>query len=303
MRALENYFNYLRYEKRYSEHTITSYQKDLNNWMAFLKCNDLLFSDASYRDVRLFLQVCHDQSLARTTVGRMMSAIKMFYRFQVSEGVMSANPITLVKRGKGISTLPKFLYEQEMEALFEAVDTTDVLGVRNYALLELLYATGIRVAECCELRLSDVDLDGGMLRVFGKGGKMRYVPLGEFVVSALNEYLVKARGELARRSKIETDIIFLNHRGSMLTDRGVRDILKRLTEKTSQNMKVAPHMIRHTFATHLLNNGADLTAVGELLGHANLSSTQIYTHVSKDRLKAVYELTHPRAKSEKIYKN
>jgi len=201
--VLEQYFNYLRYEKRYSEHTITSYEKDLKNWMDFLTANELLFSEVTYKDVRLFLQVCHDKKLARTTVGRMISAIKMFYLFQVSEGMIEANPITLIRRAKGASTLPKFLYEQEMNALFEAVDTTDVLGIRNYALLELLYATGIRVAECCELTLSDFDFDGGMLRVFGKGGKMRYVPLGEFVVIAMNQYLRDARGELARRAKLK----------------------------------------------------------------------------------------------------
>ena len=298
MEILEKYLNYLRYEKRYSEHTITSYEKDLHHWLDFLADNELLLTEVTYRHVRLFLQLCHHKKLARTTVGRMMSAIKMFYRFQISEGLMEANPITLVKGGRGTSTLPKFLYEQEMSALFEVVDTTDALGIRNYALLELLYATGIRVAECCDLSLSDFETERGMLRVFGKGGKMRYVPLGEFVMIAMNQYLTEARGELARKSKVATDKLFLNHRGTMLTDRGVRDILKRLTEKTSQNMKVAPHMIRHTFATHLLNNGADLRSVQELLGHANLSSTQIYTHVSKDRLKAVYEMTHPRAKTE-----
>jgi integrase/recombinase XerC len=226
----------------------------------------------------------------------MMSAIKMFYRFLVGEGVIKANPITLVKTGKGVSLLPKFLYEQEIEALFSSIDTSDVLGRRNYALLELLYATGIRVSECCTLKLSDFDFDGGMLLVQGKGGKMRYVPLGEFVIHAMQDYLV-VRCELKLKSGVESDVVFLNHRGTALTDRGVRDILKRITIKTSENIKLSPHMIRHTFATHLLNNGADLRSVQELLGHANLSSTQIYTHVSKDRLKTVYKMAHPRAQS------
>jgi len=295
MEMLEKYLTYLRYEKRYSEHTIISYEKDLQQWLDFLMHCDISFSKVTYQEVRMFLRVCHEKKFARATVGRMISAIKMFYRFLVSEGVIKTNPITLVKGGKRATTLPKFLYEQEMEALFETIDTTDALGIRNYALLELLYATGIRVAECCELSLSDFDFDSGMLRVFGKGGKMRYLPLGEFVTDAVQHYLRDARDELIRKSKVETDIVFLNNRGTALTDRGVRDILKRLTEKTAQNIKLAPHMIRHTFATHLLNNGADLRSVQELLGHANLSSTQIYTHVSKDRLKAVYEMTHPRA--------
>jgi len=297
MEVLENYLNYLRYEKRYSAHTITSYEKDLKNWLQFLNERKISFMDVTYKEVRLFLGVCYNKKLARASVGRAMSAIKMFYRFQMSEGVIETNPITLVKAGKGISVLPKFLYEQEMVALFESIDISNPLGIRNYALLELLYATGIRVSECCELRLSHFDLEAGILLVHGKGGKMRYVPIGEFATSAIEAYLRKARPELVAKAKTPTDIIFLNHRGAALTDRGVRDILKRLTATTSENIKLAPHMIRHTFATHLLNNGADLRSVQELLGHANLSSTQIYTHVSKDRLKEVYEMAHPRARN------
>ena len=296
METIKKYLDYLTYEKRYSELTILSYEKDLKAWSAFLdeKCID--YKDVTYREVRLFLQHCHGLQLSRNSVGRRMSAIKMFYRFLVGEGVIEANPITLVKAGKGISMLPKFLYEQEMEALFSSIDTSDVLGRRNYALLELLYATGIRVSECCTLNLSDFDFEGGMLLVHGKGGKMRYVPLGEFVIQAMQDYLA-VRCELRLKSGIDSNVVFLNHRGTALTDRGVRDILKRMTIKTSENIKLAPHMIRHTFATHLLNNGADLRSVQEVLGHANLSSTQIYTHVSKDRLKAVYDMTHPRGRN------
>ena len=297
MQALADYLTYLRYEKRYSELTITSYEKDLNNWFNFLDDRKIAFLDVTHREVRLYLQDCYHKKLARTTVGRSMSAIKMFYRFLVAEGIIVANPIVMVKAGRGISTLPKFLYEQEIDALFNSIDTTKTLGIRNYALLELLYATGIRVAELCVIKLIDVDFDGGMLRVHGKGNKVRYVPLGDFATEALADYLENARAELARKASIPTDILFLNHTGTPLTDRGVRDILKRLTDGAAANIKLAPHMIRHTFATHLLNNGADLRSVQELLGHANLSSTQIYTHVSKEKLKSVYELTHPRAKN------
>ena len=295
MEAIQNYINYLTYEKRYSDHTIASYEKDIKKWLNFLDSKGISFVDATYKEVRLFLQDCYNKKLARTSVGRTMSAIKMFYRFQASTCTVETNPVTLVKAGKRINTLPKFLYEQEMNALFESIDTSKTLGIRNYALLELLYATGIRVAECCDLKLSHFDFDSGMLLVNGKGGKMRYVPIGEFAVIAIEDYFKNARPKLAEVSNIETDIVFLNYRGTALTDRGVRDILKRLTMATSENIKIAPHMIRHTFATHLLNNGADLRSVQELLGHVNLSSTQIYTHVSKDRLKEVYEMAHPRA--------
>lgn len=295
MEALKKYIDYLRYERRYSEHTICAYQADIENWHNFLNKQNISFLDVSYKEIRLFLGDCHDKKFSRATVGRMMSSIKMFYRFLVSEGLIKANPIVLAKMAKKVNALPKFLYEQEMAALFDAIDTTDVLGIRNYALLELLYATGIRVAECCELKLADFDFDSGMLLVSGKGKKMRFVPLGEFVLVAMESYLSQSRPVLARKAKTVDDTVFLNHRGTALTDRGVRDIFKRLTMATSANIKLAPHMVRHSFATHLLNNGADLRSVGELLGHASLSSTQIYTHVSKARLKEVYDKAHPRA--------
>lgn len=295
MEALERYLHYLTYEKRYSDHTITHYEADIKKWLHFLQDENILWQTVTYKEVRRFLQKCYEQKLARTTVSRTMSAIKMFYRFQVSEGLIAANPIHLIKASGKTGTLPKFLYEQEMAALFESIDTSDPLGIRNAALLEVLYATGIRVAELCDLACSHCEMDTGMLLVHGKGGKMRYVPLGEFAMASLEVYLSHVRPELVKKAKIETETIFLNHRGAPLTDRGVRDILKRLTMAASVHINLAPHMIRHSFATHLLNNGADMRSVQELLGHANLSSTQIYTHVSKERLKEVYELTHPRS--------
>ena len=296
MEIIKPYLNYLTYEKRYSEHTILNYEVDLKNWLAFLEEQNVSLYHATYKEVRLFLHVCYEQKLARNTVSRKLSAIKMFYRFLINEGHIKTNPITLVKQSKATHTLPKFLYEQEINALFEAIDTTDVLGMRNYALLELLYATGIRVSELCELTLSNFDFSRQRLLVHGKGGKDRIVPLGEFAIEAMQTYLTGSRPELLKKSKLMTDVVFLNNKGTALTTRGVRDVLKRLTRMTSEQMKLAPHMIRHTFATHLLNNGADLRAVQELLGHTSLSSTGIYTHVSKERLKSVYLETHPRAK-------
>lgn len=295
MEQLSNYLEYLRYEKRYSENTIIGYEKDLLNWNEFLKNQNLSIFDVTYREVRLFLQNCYHKKLARTTVGRTMSGIKMFYRYLVANGLIATNPITLVKTGRGVSSLPKFLYEQEIASLFTSIDIQTPLGIRNYALLELLYATGIRVAEMCHIKIADLDFDTSMLLVHGKGGKMRYVPVGEFALVAIKDYLEQARPQLSSKRTAATTTLFLNNHGTDLTDRGVRDILKRITEQAGTNIKLAPHMIRHTFATHLLNNGADLRSVQELLGHANLSSTQIYTHVSKEKLKAVYDMAHPRA--------
>ena len=297
---IHKYLEYLMYEKRYSMHTISNYQKDLVEWTLFCEKESIPPFDVEYGDVRSYLNECYLQKLNRHTVSRKLSSLRSYYYFLLKEGVVSSNAFSIIKAPKGGQVLPKFLYEEEMVALFEGIDRSTVLGSRNYALLELLYATGIRVSECCNLTISQFDFETGMLLVHGKERKDRYVPLGDFAVESMQCYLKVGRNQLLNKSHIETDVVFLNHLGFPLTDRGVRDILKRLTRNTAMHIKVAPHMIRHTFATHLLNHGANLRAVQELLGHEHLSSTQIYTHVSKEHLKQAYAVAHPRArKSEK----
>lgn len=297
MRELVNrYLEYLTYEKRYSTHTILNYKKDLEEWQSFCKQELIEPLDVEYSEVRAYLNYCYTHQLNRSTVSRKLSSLRSYYQFLLKEGVISRNPFSMIKAPKGGQVLPKFLYEEEMVALFESIDQSTVLGCRNYALLEILYATGIRVSECCGLTLKQLDFETGMMLVHGKGGKDRYIPLGEFAVESIQAYLQQSRPRLLKKSKIETDYLFLNHYGLPLTERGVRDILNRLTKQTANHIKLAPHMIRHTFATHLLNHGADLRAVQELLGHEHLSSTQIYTHVSKEHLKQAYALAHPRAK-------
>ena len=297
MRELVNrYLEYLTYEKRYSTHTILNYKKDLEEWQSFCKQELIEPLDVEYSEVRAYLNYCYTHQLNRSTVSRKLSSLRSYYQFLLKEGVISHNPFSMIKAPQGGQVLPKFLYEEEMVALFESIDQSTVLGCRNYALLEILYATGIRVSECCGLTLKQLDFETGMMLVHGKGGKDRYIPLGEFAVESIQAYLQQSRPRLLKKSKIETDYLFLNHYGLPLTERGVRDILNRLTKQTANHIKLAPHMIRHTFATHLLNHGADLRAVQELVGHEHLSSTQIYTHVSKEHLKQAYALAHPRAK-------
>ena len=295
MEIFQGYLNYLRYEKRYSNHTLLSYQRDLEEWFDFCENRQIKWEVASYKDVRGYLDRCYTKKLSRRTVSRKLSSLRGFYQYLLKEGQIESNPLSLVKAPKMPHAIPNFLYEEEVIALFESIDQRSVLGCRNYALLELLYATGIRVSECCELQLSQIDYELEVVRIKGKGNKDRYLPLGAFAIEAMQRYMIESRPKLLAKSKIDTDTLFLNHLGGPLTQRGVRDILNRITQKTSQTIKLAPHTIRHTFATHLLNNGADLRAVQELLGHSNLSSTQIYTHVSKEHLKQVYQMSHPRA--------
>lgn len=300
---VRRYFDYLRYERRYSKHTLLNYQIDIEEWITFCQQQkEIELFNINYRHVRRYLEYCHTQQFNRNTVSRKLSALRSFYQFLLKENIIQSNPFLIIKSPKIGQTLPNFLYEEEMEMLFNSIDQRSVLGCRNYALLELLYATGIRVSECCQMSLTQLNKELGLILIHGKGGKDRYIPIGEFALEALDAYLEKSRPKLLAKSKIETDILFLNHLGTPLTERGVRDILNRMTKQTAQHIKLAPHMIRHTFATHLLNHGADLRSVQELLGHEHLSSTQIYTHVSKEHLKQAYTIGHPRA-SRKVENN
>ena len=297
MKAVEQYLEYLTYEKRYSPHTLLNYKKDLEEWIDFCRAEAIEYLNIEYGDVRNFLTKCYLKKLSRRSISRKLSTLRSFYQYLLKEETINKNPFALIKAPKSKQGLPNFLYEEEMSALFESINQNTDLGCRNYALLELLYATGIRVSECCQLTIAQIDFESELLLIHGKGNKDRYIPLGAFAVEAIQNYIKQSRLKLLAKSSLETDILFLNHLGKPLTDRGVRDILNRMTKKTADNIKIAPHMIRHSFATHLLNNGADLRSVQELLGHESLSSTQIYTHVSKERLKQVYQLSHPRAKS------
>ncbi|WP_195454626.1 tyrosine recombinase XerC [Turicibacter sanguinis] len=293
------YMDYLKYEKRYSEHTLLNYERDVKEWFSFCQREGINEFEFDYSDVRSYLNDCYTHQLSRSTMSRKLSSLRSYYQFLLKEKQVKQNPFLIMKGPKKAETLPQFLYEEELQALFDSIDQTSILGCRNYALLELLYGTGIRVSECCQMKQSQLNVELGTVLIHGKGGKDRYVPIGEFAVEAIEAYLQRSRPQLLKKSNLETDVLFLNHLGTPLTERGVRDILSRMTNQTAKHIKVAPHMIRHTFATHLLNNGADLRSVQELLGHENLSSTQIYTHVSKEHLRQAYALAHPRARKDR----
>ena len=286
---IANYLNYLQFEKRYSLHTVQSYERDLLDWEDYCRRQEK-------PEAKGYLAEKHSQKMSRSTVGRKLSALRSFYDYLMRVGLMDSNPFAHLRGPKSPRMLPSFLYEGEVAAIFEAIPTGTVLGKRNAALLELLYGTGIRVSECVGLRLTQLDLGSKTLLVYGKGGKDRYLPLGEFVIQPLENYLANSRPRLLKKSNLDTDALFLNHLGRPLTDRGVRHILKTLTQGAAVHLNLSPHKIRHSFATHLLNGGADLRSVQELLGHSHLSSTQIYTHVSKEQMKSVYLNSHPRAK-------
>lgn len=294
-KAVQSFLEYMQIEKSHSSYTIQFYKKDIDEFIHFMKENGIgSFKDVEYLDARLYVTTLYEKKYARTSAARKISSLRSFFKYCLREKLVSENPFLLVIQPKLGVKLPSFLYEEEMEQLFLACDVSTPLGKRNRALLELMYATGIRVSECAEIEDKDIDFDFSTVLVKGKGRKERYIPFGDFAREALLIYIEKGRNELVKQPSAHNRL-FVNARGGPLTPRGIRYILSELMKKASLNGKLHPHMIRHSFATHLLNNGADMRTVQELLGHSHLSSTQVYTHVTKEHLRKTYMNFHPRA--------
>lgn len=291
--VLQLFVEYLQIEKNASSHTISNYVRDIEDFFLFLEQQTSVdFAAVSYFQVRGYLTLLHEKEYGRRTIARKCSSLRSLYRFLTREMLVDSNPISLASTPKLDKRLPQYFYPQDLEQLFLVPDVSKALGQRNLAIIETLYASGMRVSELAGLDIEHVDLDIGVALVFGKGSKERYVPLGQFALDALEQYIGNGRLKLDRS---EEKAIFLNHRGGRLTDRSVRRVLNQLIQETSITQKINPHKLRHTFATHLLEGGADLRTVQELLGHVNISSTQIYTHISNERLREVYRKSHPRS--------
>lgn len=290
----EKFLIYLKVEKNYSAHTLLSYTHDLEDFYNFLKEAPVKGVDKD--SLRRYLAHLASTGLSKRTVARRMAALRTFYKFLVREGFMPKNPMAVVRNPKLEKKLPMVLDENEVTRLLESPEV-DLSGLRDRAILEVLYSTGMRVSEVVRLDVEKVDFIGGVCRVLGKGNKERLCPIGGRALKSIREYQQKCEAE--KLSKKGVRAVFLNHspnqRGSRLTDRSIRRIVEKYIEKTCKRNNISPHTLRHSFATHLLNRGADLRAVQELLGHENLSTTQVYTHVSTQRLKDAYDKAHPRA--------
>ncbi|WP_091657291.1 tyrosine recombinase XerC [Alteribacillus iranensis] len=294
---LTNFLRYLQIEKNASEWTLKAYTKDIDDFSSFLQSEEISSpAEVNMNVARLYYSHLYDRKLKRATVARKISSLRSFFAFLKREDHITVNPFFSASMPKREKKLPHFLYDNELEQLFSSFDTNKLLDQRDLAIFEVLYATGIRVSECCRLRVGDIDEELGTVLVKGKGRKERFVPVGSFALEAIDYYKQHARKQLAKKQKKDSSAaLFLSSKGAALTERGVYYIVNKRVKAVSQSLEISPHDLRHTFATHLLNNGADLRSVQQLLGHEHLSTTQIYTHVTKDRLKSVYEKAHPRA--------
>ncbi len=287
--VLEAFSTYLQIERNLSEHTIRAYMSDLVSFFSACQTPVASITAAAFRKYMASLM---QEGLSRRTIARKMSALRSLYRYLAQTENLQASSATLVKAPKLDHPLPTFLYVDEILQLLMQPDITTPLGMRDRALLEFLYAAGVRVSECVNLNVNELHVSSGLVTVYGKGAKERVVVFGSQAQTAIRQYLDVGRPKLACADQ---PALFVNYRGTRLSDRSVRRIVDRYVEQLSITKKVSPHTLRHSFATHLLEGGADLRVVQELLGHVSLSSTQIYTHTAGEYLMKVYESAHPRA--------
>ena len=288
-RFIEKFINYLKVEKNASEHTIINYTIDLKAFALFLGDKDI--GSIDHLTLRRFLAEMRAKNYAKRTMARKLAALRTFFRFLFREGHIKTNPITAVSTPKLDKKLPKFLDVEQVSRLIMKPDDSTVPGARDRAIFETLYSSGLRVSELVGLDDDDIDFISGVVKVLGKGSKERIVPIGDQALRAIRSYLDKRSVDKVK----DKHAVFLNKSGTRLTDRSVRRIVDKYIKLCSIEAKISPHSLRHSFATHLLDRGADLRSVQELLGHMNLSTTQIYTHVTMERLKSVYDKAHPRA--------
>ena len=284
-RYIEKFMRYLEIEKNYSPHTVLNYRLDLEGFKGFLGGAPL--ENVDYLTLRKYLAMVKEKNLSVRTIARRLSTLRSFFKFLTREGHLKTNPTLSLSSPKQEKHLPVFLTEDEATKLIEAVVAKDERALRDKAVLETFYSTGIRISELTGLKVDDIDFIGSVVKVMGKGRKERIVPIGEQAIRAIRAYLEKR--------KKQSEALFLNKSGKRMTVRGIRNLVQKYVLIASMKHGVSPHTLRHSFATHLLNRGADLRSVQELLGHVNLSTTQIYTHLTTERLKSVYDKAHPRA--------
>lgn len=297
---VEEYLMHLKIERGLADNSIESYQRDIKHYTQFLekeKIND--WNEIDRYVIVLFLQRLKESGKSDNSIIRMTSSLRQFHQFMRQEKFTIKDVMQSVDTPKKAETLPKVMSMKEVDKLLETPDTETEIGLRDRAILEVMYATGLRISELINLKMNELHLTMGFIQTIGKGNKERILPIGGMAIQYLNEYLEDSRPIFESRSAEESPFVFLNSRGKGLSRQGVWKNIKKTVQLAGIKQNVTPHMIRHSFATHLLENGADLRIVQELLGHSDISTTQIYTHITKARMKDIYKEYHPRATIEK----
>ena len=290
---VRTFLSYLRVEKGLSDNTIQSYRRDMLKFVGFLDKQNLVAAKIQRQDVVDFLAMLYKRRLDSRSVARHLVTIRHFFRFALLEGFIKEDPAATIESPKFRQSLPYFLSVEEVERLLAQPDTSSPVGLRDKAIIELMYSTGIRVSELAGIRVGDLQLDAGCLRCIGKGNKERLVPVGKKALAVVEAYLKKSRPELLKDNA--SAHLFLNQRGRAMDRITIWKMMGRYGRKAALRKPLKPHTLRHSFATHLLDRGADLRSVQMMLGHSDISTTQIYTHVVEERLKQVYKAHHPRA--------
>ena len=293
-KEIDRFIEYLKYQRNYSDFTCNNYKKDLNEYNSFILNNKINYKNMDYNDAKEYVIYLNKKNDAKSTISRKLSSLRTFYKYLVLNNKVKSNPFLLVSSPKKEKRIPKFINYNNMEEILNVPNIKTKEGQRERVILEVLYASGVRVSELVNIKLKDIDFSNKNILIFGKGSKERLVSFGDYALEYINLYLKEGRNLLL--DGVKSDYLIVGKKSEKLTTRRVEQIIDDIIKRTSIKLNITPHMFRHTFATHLLDNGCDLLVVQELLGHASLSSTEIYTHVSNEHLREVYLKCHPRNK-------
>ena len=293
-KEINNFIEYLKYQRNYSDFTCNNYKKDLNEYNSFILNNKINYKNMDYNEAKEYVIYLNKKNDAKSTISRKLSSLRTFYKYLVLNNKVESNPFLLVSSPKKEKRIPKFINYNNMEEILNVPNIKTKEGQRERVILEVLYASGVRVSELVNIKLKDIDFSNKNILIFGKGSKERLVSFGDYALEYINLYLKEGRNLLL--DGVKSDYLIVGKKSEKLTTRRVEQIIDDIIKRTSIKLNITPHMFRHTFATHLLDNGCDLLVVQELLGHASLSSTEIYTHVSNEHLREVYLKCHPRNK-------
>lgn len=298
-KLINRFIEYLATERNFSKHTLRSYRTDLKQFSLYLK--EKGFSGSLDKEhfvdhimVRSFLGFLYKKN-KKSSIARKLASLRSFFRFLAKRGIIETNPMDVIFTPKQEKYIPTFLTVDEINRLLESPDTSQIYELRDQAILEVLYSSGLRLAELTHMDVDSIDFILGVVKVLGKGNKERIVPIGEVAMAAVKKYIERREEQIQKKTTLEERALFLNYRGKRLSERSVHKIVRKYAYRCGLLRNISPHSLRHTFATHLLDGGADLRSVQELLGHISLSTTQRYTHISMDKLMEVYDKTHPRS--------